>query len=310
MKWLIIAPNDYTQGVDLVIKFLQEKHTDARFCRFETVINYIDFTQKSSAHFDDFKESIFEASHCIILDAQKIATHPVSAYIVGVLMGREIPFFVQGHPIIENHCLLTGMQYFKTAQDLLNEIESRFEEYDAEEKRKKARAKLYKKGLPFTPDCFSIQIANGKIKDCELFLQAGMDCDVCDCAGTPMLCIAARAEKCEMIEMLVERGANINAQSKDRGYTAIMDAIWRNNTKVVETIIKYKPELNTISNDGQPPLVLAVGNGNAEICKILAQNGANPSIKDKMGMSALDYAKLFKKEKIVNILEPYEKGSV
>lgn len=307
MKWLVIAPDEHTQGADLIIDFLQQKHTDARFCRFNTTVDSIDFTRNSSEAFTDFKQTLFEASHCIILSAQEIAVHPVSGYIAGVLAGRGIPFFVQGHPAVENHCLLTGMEYFKTAEDLVKEIDRRFKNYAAEEKREQARKKLYKKGLPFTPDCFSIQIANGKNKDCELFLQAGMDSNVCDCAGTPMLCIAARAEKPEMIEMLMKRGADINAASKDRGYTPVMDAIWRNNTELVELIIKYHPDLNTVSNDGQPPLVLAVGSGNADICRILAENGADPSTKDHMGMSAYGYAKLFEKKEIIKILEPYEK---
>ncbi len=70
---------------------------------------------------------------------------------------------------------------------------------------------------------------------------------------------------------------------------------------------KYHPDLNTVSNDGQPPLVLAVGSGNADICRILAENGADPSTKDHMGMSAYGYAKLFEKKEIIKILEPYEK---
>ncbi len=307
MKWLLITPSDHTEGVDLLIHFLQQKHTDARFCRFDTTIDSIDFTRNSSGVFCDFKDSLFEATHCIILSAQEIAPHPLSGYIAGVLAGRAIPFFVQGKPEIKNNCILSGMEYFETVEAMLKEIDGRFAAYTEEEKREQARAKLYRKGLPFTPDCFSIQIANGKTKNCELFLQAGMDCNACDCAGTPMLCIAARAEKPEMVEMLAKCGADINAASKDRGYTPVMDAVWRNNTELVAQIINYHPNLNTVSNDGQPPLVLAVGNGNAEICRILAASGADPFARDHMGMSAYDYAKLFKKEDILEILKPYEK---
>jgi len=61
--------------------------------------------------------------------------------------------------------------------------------------------------------------------------------------------------------------------------------------------------LNFISSDGQPLMVLAVGNGNVRIVELLIRNGADPDIKDSMGMSARDYANLFRKPDIIKILE-------
>ena len=43
------------------------------------------------------------------------------------------------------------------------------------------------------------------------------------------------------------------------------------------------------------------------IIEALAKAGADPDIKDQMGMSAYGYASLFKKEEILSILEPYHK---
>ena len=53
--------------------------------------------------------------------------------------------------------------------------------------------------------------------------------------------------------------------------------------------------------------VLAVGADRTKICEILAKNGADPDIKDQMGMSAYGYATLFKKTELVEILKPYHK---
>ena len=39
----------------------------------------------------------------------------------------------------------------------------------------------------------------------------------------------------------------------------------------------------------------------------IAKNGADPDIKDQMGMSAYGYATLFKKTEIVEILKPFHK---
>ncbi len=122
-----------------------------------------------------------------------------------------------------------------------------------------------------------------------------------------MLNIAARADNLDAVKWLVSCGARLDSISKDRGYTAIMDSVWRGNAEMTRFFIEQGAELDTISKDGQTMLVLAVGADKTEIVKMLAENGANPDIKDGMGMSAYDYAKLFKKTEILSILEKYHK---
>ena len=59
---------------------------------------------------------------------------------------------------------------------------------------------------------------------------------------------------------------------------------------------------------GQNNLILAVGANRESLVKLLAENGADPDVKDMMGMSAYNYAVLFKKQKLVEILTPYHKS--
>ena len=80
-----------------------------------------------------------------------------------------------------------------------------------------------------------------------------------------------------------------------------MDAVWKSNISIVELLVNRGANLNFVSRDGQTALILATGSENFEICRILAENGADPTIKDRMGMSSIDYATLFKKEEILNL---------
>ena len=108
--------------------------------------------------------------------------------------------------------------------------------------------------------------------------------------------------------MIYELGADINAISEDRGYTAVMDAVWRGNEKITKYLISKGADLNTINKEGQNNLILAVGANRESLVKLLAENGADPDVKDMMGMSAYNYAVLFKKQKLVEILTPYHKS--
>ena len=86
-----------------------------------------------------------------------------------------------------------------------------------------------------------------------------------------------------------------------------MDAVWRGNETLTSLLIEKGADVNTISKEGQSNLVLAVGADRYKIIEMLAKAGADPDVKDMMGMSAYNYATLFKKEKIVEILKPFHK---
>lgn len=309
MNWLIVTPPEYASEARDVASFLNAKKAVSLICECSPRIASFDMSCAPSEDFFSIQQNAESATHCVFLHADKLSYSPAVSYAAGFLAGRAIPLFatgfVNGSPIPS---LYSAFEHFASVKELTDGIAERFPRYSAEEKKEAARKKLYKKGIPFTPDSFSFQIAQGNKKECELFLSAGMDVNALDSSGTPMVCAAARAERCEIFTLLMKKGANIDAVSKDRGYSAVMDAIWRNNTELVETIVSYKPDLNIVSNDGQTPLVLAVGNGNADVCEILVKGGAKANVKDHMNMTAYEYAKLFKKEKIVEILEKYEEN--
>ena len=197
--------------------------------------------------------------------------------------------------------------YLKTKNEFLNYIKQKYESISLNDTKRSSKKKLLEKGIPFTPDCFGTYIAKDKTDICNLFISGGIDINSRDENGTPMINIAVRNDNEELVKKIIKLGADINAVSEDRGYTPVMDAVWRGNLELTKLFIKEGAELNTINKEGQTNLVLAVGANKTKIIEALAKAGADPDIKDQMGMSAYGYASLFKKEEILSILEPYHK---
>ena len=197
--------------------------------------------------------------------------------------------------------------YLKTKNEFLNYIKQKYESISLNDTKRSSKKKLLEKGIPFTPDCFGTYIAKDKTDICNLFISGGMDINSRDENGTPMINIAVRNDNEELVKKFIKLGADINAVSEDRGYTPVMDAVWRGNLELTKLFIKEGAELNTINKEGQTNLVLAVGANKTKIIEALAKAGADPDIIDQMGMSAYGYASLFKKEEILSILEPYHK---
>lgn len=226
-------------------------------------------------------------------------------------MGKNIPLFC----VAENSgnepaagFLLSSPEFVKyhSVEQLLPVLKERFPLYLEQEKQQAARQSLLKAGIPFNPDSFAFHIAADDQKEFTLFIDGGIDINSRDAAGTPMLCIAARHNRLDMIKTLLQLGADINAVSKDRGYSPVMDAVWKSNETIVALLIEHGADLSCISRDGQPILVLAVGTGNEPICRLLVEHGADPTLCDSMGMTAISYAKLFKKDKLVSLFEAYK----
>ena len=209
----------------------------------------------------------------------------------------ELPFFS-----------LTQLLFFENESEIVNYLSSNYDKILSEDEKKQAQKKLLDKGLPFTPDSFATYIEKNKSDICNLFILGGIDINSRNDLGTPLINVAVRNDNVDLVKKFIELGADINIVSEDRGYTPIMDAVWRGNLELTKLFIKHGAQLNTISKEGQSNLVLAVGADKTKIVQVLAKAGADPDIKDQMGMSAYGYASLFKKEEILKILEPYHKS--
>jgi|SRR5574344_235523 ankyrin repeat protein len=201
----------------------------------------------------------------------------------------------------------SNINYISSPDEIINFLDKKTDKILSAAKKRLAKKKLLDKGIPYTKDCFATYIAKNKPLIFDEFIEAGMDINSRDDLGTPILNVACRNDNFDFVTKILDLGADINASSTDRGYTAIMDAVWRGNEKIASYLIQHGAELNTINKEGQNNLILAVGANRYNICKLLVENGSNPDVKDQMGMSAYNYACLFKKISISELLKPYHK---
>ena len=259
------------------------------------------------------RNEVNDLSACIIYADHEDKFSPQNVSILsgigGYLSAEKIPTYTNLSFITENNKIFADDNTIsvESIDQLMELIEKNYSDLDDESTLRIAKRQLFQKGIPFTADCFGQFVAKNKLEIVNLFLKGGMSVDSKDDTGTPMLNIACRTDNFEFVKKFLDLGANIDSTSEDRGYTAVMDAVWRGNEKITRYLIENGAELNTINKEGQTNLILAVGANQENIVKLLADNGADPDIKDGMGMSAYTYATLFKKQRLVDILKPYHK---
>jgi ankyrin repeat protein len=149
----------------------------------------------------------------------------------------------------------------------------------------------------------------GNVEAAKLLLRAGAEVDARESFGgqTPLMWAAARRHP-EMVELLADKGADLNARSAVRdylrvataesrakqldrgGFTPLMYAARENCGACVELLLKHKVDINLPDPSGFAPMVIAMLNGNWDIAKRLIDAGADVNEWDIFGQAPLHVA--------------------
>jgi ankyrin repeat protein len=115
---------------------------------------------------------------------------------------------------------------------------------------------------------------------CKLLIENGTDVAADISTGyyakTNILCEAIKSDFTELVKLLIEE-KDFNVNTKDGlGRTAIMEAARNhNNIELVNLLIQRGASINAVDNDGNTALTESVHHNNVEIFKLLLQNGAD-----------------------------------
>ncbi|MBC7862454.1 MAG: ankyrin repeat domain-containing protein [Bacteroidia bacterium] len=120
--------------------------------------------------------------------------------------------------------------------------------------------------------------------------------------GFSILHGAVMDDKEELINFLIEKGAEVNAKN-DEGITPLHIVLY---PEIAEILIKKGALVNCISDNGNTPLHSMAENGDESLdeVKILLKNGADKTLKNKSGETAYDIAKGREDKEMMKLLKP------
>jgi len=149
----------------------------------------------------------------------------------------------------------------------------------------------------------------GNLDAAKLLLRAGAHVDARERFGaqTPLMWAVARRHP-EMVELLISKGADVNARSAVRDYqrvataesrakqldrgglTPLMYAARENCGACVEVLLKHKVDVDLPDPSGMSPMVIALLNSNYDIAKRIIESGADVNAWDIFGQAPLHVA--------------------
>lgn len=140
---------------------------------------------------------------------------------------------------------------------------------------------------------------HGKANIVECLIEMGAEVNATDLNECTSLHYASSRGHQNALLLLLHSGANINQTNIDKN-TALHMAVNNGHLNCVKALIYFaehsrrKIKINCVNANGNTPLHLASKWGYEGIAKLLIENGAEPSLQNRNNKSAFDYAHNFK----------------
>jgi ankyrin repeat protein len=115
----------------------------------------------------------------------------------------------------------------------------------------------------------------------------GIDLDAENSHGQTALMVAAFAGRIELVNALLDAGAEIHHE----GWTALHYAALGGHVDVVNTLLEHGAYIDAESPSHTTPLMLAARIKDRESCQLLADQGADPTPRNDAGLDAADFAR-------------------
>ena len=142
----------------------------------------------------------------------------------------------------------------------------------------------------------------GNIEAVKQHIAAGTDVNAMNKYGWTPLYEAVTGGHKDIADLLISKGADVNAKEAKNRITALHWAAWRGRKEIAELLIAKGANLNAKNNVGGTPLHNAAWKGHVEIAKLLIVKNADVTAKDVEGQTPLDWAEEEKHKEIADLL--------
>nr|WP_242539989.1 ankyrin repeat domain-containing protein [Trinickia mobilis] len=115
------------------------------------------------------------------------------------------------------------------------------------------------------------------------------DLEKLDPAGENAMMLAALNGDVDLVKLLISKDAEVNK----KGWAPLHYAAANGHDDVVQLLIDHSAYIDAGSPNGTTPLMMAARGNHITTVKVLLDAGADPTIKNQLGLTALDFAKQY-----------------
>ncbi len=146
-----------------------------------------------------------------------------------------------------------------------------------------------------------------KMQIIKVLISSGVDINAKNKNNFTALIFAAMAQNAEAVSFLLENNADVNIQNAD-GDTALICAAKDQAEEITQLLLASKADTDIQNKQGNTALICAVQNQRTETVKLLFASKARINIKNNDGYTALAFAASIKNAEIIQLLVEYGTG--
>ncbi|NDB83021.1 MAG: hypothetical protein EB127_09830 [Alphaproteobacteria bacterium] len=147
----------------------------------------------------------------------------------------------------------------------------------------------------------TLAIRNNSIEMLEYLLENGANPNIRNCYKETPIMEAARLGKVDCLDFLLKQGVDVNIRNNNN-FSAIMLATVRGHNKAVELLLQYKANPDILNCFGNSCLIEAAKLGNEYLVKLFLATKSDPLILNHRNYSALILSSMLGKKDCVEIL--------
>ena len=149
----------------------------------------------------------------------------------------------------------------------------------------------------------------GQLEIVKVLAKHGATLDSRDFSGSTALHWAVDGGHIEVVRWLLNKGCQVDVKDYTSGWTPLMRlAMVKGNIYIARLLIQHGANISSMDKDGKSVLMMASLNGELELVKLLLYKGADFTLRSVHGKTALDFARAFDREKVVEHLDELWRG--
>lgn len=137
-----------------------------------------------------------------------------------------------------------------------------------------------------------------------LLEQPDLEVEVRTAQDESPLMLASLRGYTELCAKLIEHDADVNKP----GWAPLHYAATNGHIQIMQLLLDNHAYIDAASPNGSTPLMMAAMYGNASAVKMLLEAGADPTLKNGIGLTAIDFANRVKKAESVEIIAAFIRG--